>query len=39
VALKPAEQEEIDRVLDGLHEFKNNIFFNSITQRASELFD
>lgn len=39
VVLKPTEQDEIDRVLSGLHEFKNNIFFSSITQRASELFE
>lgn len=39
VVLKPGEQDEIDRVLGDLHEFKNHIFFGSITQRASELFE
>jgi len=39
VSLKPAEQGEIDRVLGLLHDFKNDIFFNSITQTASELFE
>jgi uncharacterized protein (TIGR04255 family) len=39
VNLKPMQQEEIDRVLGDLHEFKNDIFFGSITQRASELFE
>jgi len=39
VNLKPMQQDEIDRVLGDLHEFKNNIFFGSITQRASELFE
>ena len=39
VNLKPTERDEIDRVLGDLHEFKNNIFFSGITQRASELFE
>ena len=39
VVLKPAEHDEIDRVLGNLHRFKNDIFFGSITQRASELFE
>ena len=39
VNLKPAQQDEIDLVLSDLHEFKNNIFFDSITQQASELFE
>lgn len=39
VSLKPAEQGEIDRVLGQLHDFKNDIFFGSITQKASELFE
>ncbi len=37
VTLKPAQQDQIDSALGDLHEFKNNIFFGSITQRASEL--
>lgn len=39
VSLKPVEQGEIDRVLSQLHDFKNEIFFRSITQKASELFE
>jgi uncharacterized protein (TIGR04255 family) len=39
VNLKQVQQDEIDRVLGDLHEFKNNIFFGSITQRASEFFE
>ena len=39
VTFKTTEQDEIDRVLSDLHDFKNNIFFGSITQRASELFE
>jgi len=39
VALKPVEHEEIDRVLNDLHRFKNDVFFGSITQRASKLFE
>jgi uncharacterized protein (TIGR04255 family) len=39
VALRAAKQDQIDQVLGDLHAFKNNIFFGSITQRASELFE
>lgn len=39
VALKPAEHDEIDRVLSDLHRFKNDIFFGNITQKASKLFE
>lgn len=39
VVLTPMDQDHIDRVLGDLHRFKNNIFFGSITQRASELFE
>lgn len=38
VHLKPSESDEIHRVLAGIHDFKNEIFFKSITQKASELF-
>lgn len=37
--LKPTEHDEIDRVLSDLHRFKNDIFFGSITQKASRLFE
>lgn len=39
VFLRPTEHAEIDRVLTRLRKFKNDIFFGSITQRASELFE
>lgn len=39
VSLKPGEQGEIDGVLRQLHDFKKDIFFGSITQKASELFE
>lgn len=39
VYVKPSESDEIQRVLEDLHEFKNEIFFRSITQKASELFE
>ena len=39
VHVKPSESDEIHRVLAGLHDFKNEIFFKSITQKASELFE
>jgi uncharacterized protein (TIGR04255 family) len=39
VHLKASEQDQIDLVLARLHDFKNDIFFRSITQRASELFE
>ena len=39
VSLKATEHAKIDRVLTRLREFKNAIFFRSITQRASELFE
>lgn len=39
VHVKPSESVEIHRVLAALHEFKNEIFFGSITQKASELFE
>lgn len=37
--LKASEHDQIDFVLARLHAFKNEIFFRSITQRASELFE
>lgn len=39
VPLRSSEGDEIDRVFNNLHKFKNSIFFNSVTQRASELFE
>jgi uncharacterized protein (TIGR04255 family) len=39
VHVRSSEVDEIHRVLAGLHDFKNEIFFRSITQRASELFE
>jgi uncharacterized protein (TIGR04255 family) len=35
----PSDEEDIGQVLASLHEFKNTIFFRSITQKASELFE
>lgn len=39
VNLRPTQYEEIDKVLANLHDFKNDIFFGSVTQAASELFE
>jgi uncharacterized protein (TIGR04255 family) len=39
VVLKATDQAEIDRIFGNLRAFKNDIFFGSITQRASELFE
>lgn len=39
VHLKPSEEDQIDLVFNRLHAFKNEIFFRSITQKASELFE
>jgi uncharacterized protein (TIGR04255 family) len=39
VHLKPSDEAQIDLVFSRLHDFKNEIFFRSITQKASELFE
>jgi uncharacterized protein (TIGR04255 family) len=39
VAVSTEKQDAIDAVLSDLRDFKNAIFFGSITQQASELFE
>lgn len=39
VHLKASDEDQIDMALTRLHDFKNEIFFRSITQKASELFE
>jgi len=38
-SIQPSDESEIGQVLLSLRDFKNSIFFRSITQKASELFE